>query len=140
MNHSGQDLVLTDLPGILAGVTCLTAGQSSPCQLCMGSEHGMLALTLQATSQDLSPGSRHQEVGCAPLCTLVPASLWLAGVCNPVRLHCACWPPVLLLCLTACCTAMLLMPVPHCVQVPVCAWRGADIAQSGAPSPAGHSS
>ena len=54
-------------------------------------------LALQATPQDLSPGSHHQEVGCAPSCALVaPASLWLAGVCDPVRLYCTCCPPVLL--------------------------------------------
>lgn len=102
-------------------------------------EHSMLAL--QATSQDLSPGSHHQEVGCAPFCALVvPASHWLAGVCDPVRLQRTCWPPVLLLCLRGCCTAMLLIPVLCCMQVPVCVRRRANIAQPGAPSPAGHSS
>ena len=69
----------------------------------------------------------------------VPASLWLAGVCDPVRLQRTCRPPGLLLCLRACCTAMLLMPALRCMQVPVCVRRGADIAQPGAPSPAGRS-
>ena len=75
------DLFLTQLPGIAAGVTCATSADSRIEGASCAWGLTTACCMLQATSQDLSPGSHHQEVGCAPLNALGGACIPLAGGC-----------------------------------------------------------